>query len=767
LVLSNSHLNITINSANESLTLTAGLSAGGKNVTVTSPLQGTFWDVAGNTAIPGGTLTVQNAPVTGIGTLALNYVNMHIAGVSVEAQAVTGGSSFLFLEGGSLVRPGSGTNPSVDVLKFDLSGGSTYTALTGTTVRTSVLSSADSSGVFTLDGGTLAINPMNGTGFIGYDYNGSGALPLAAFYLGAHGGTIDCGNQWIGIGASMQDAPGVTGGPLTVTNGGALSDGVSGFFTGGTFIRGGSCVYSGVTDSLGTGTIDVSEGASLAYSAGGVVSNELVFHGPGKSTGAYTALFLDWNSGSIEFSGQITLNDGPGTPGDPLTFTDMGNYAGPPIITLSGKITGPGGLLYGLALEPNWFYNGVLQMTGKDSNDYAGATWVVGEILALGKDNTLGSGVNTAVAVPNDLVLDPSLNGLRTWTASAAALLADNQTTTNTVVHFNSPSYAARSQWTNFALNGHATTVRGLVTLNPDGLNGVDNLSIAHNLGVSAIPDPTGPGTLTITTQDGDNFVYAGYIRDHTHDWAGMPTIPPLAIVKDGPGTQTFVTNTTLGTIDTVLGQNADLSNIYGWGPYAMFHYTGGTTVKGGTLDISGAQYFTWAPHIASYTRPDGTTVPEVTEYHSPMSVEGGTLALGAIFEQNFSSVALKSGSITGSVTLTSQTDFDMQAGSASVGLAGAVRLMKTTAGTVTLTGPLTYTGDTIVNAGTLNVTNLTASPHVYVATGATLNATSIVADTLTIGGPQLASAAAVPEPSTLLLLALAGLGALPAWRRK
>jgi autotransporter-associated beta strand protein len=88
--------------------------------------------------------------------------------------------------------------------------------------------------------------------------------------------------------------------------------------------------------------------------------------------------------------------------------------------------------------------------------------------------------------------------------------------------------------------------------------------------------------------------------------------------------------------------------------------------------------------------------------------------------------------------------------------------------GELTLTGLSTRTGDTIVDAGILNVTPGidTPSAFVYVATGATLNSPSIVADTLTIGGPQIGAAAAVPEPGTLVLLALAVLAlAGMAWR--
>jgi autotransporter-associated beta strand protein len=93
--------------------------------------------------------------------------------------------------------------------------------------------------------------------------------------------------------------------------------------------------------------------------------------------------------------------------------------------------------------------------------------------------------------------------------------------------------------------------------------------------------------------------------------------------------------------------------------------------------------------------------------------------------------------------------------------------ITKTGLGTLTLSGVNTYGGDTNVDQGTLTFTTALNTPNatVNVATGATLNATSIVADTLNIG--DVGQANAVPEPSTFVLLALAGVGILAAWLRR
>jgi autotransporter-associated beta strand protein len=89
--------------------------------------------------------------------------------------------------------------------------------------------------------------------------------------------------------------------------------------------------------------------------------------------------------------------------------------------------------------------------------------------------------------------------------------------------------------------------------------------------------------------------------------------------------------------------------------------------------------------------------------------------------------------------------------------------------GQLTLSGTLSYTGDTTVAQGTLNLTTALDTPDatVTVLDGTTLSAVSIVADTLVIGGTlPTPNVAAVPEPGTAVLLIAVAAGLLAVIRR-
>jgi autotransporter-associated beta strand protein len=93
--------------------------------------------------------------------------------------------------------------------------------------------------------------------------------------------------------------------------------------------------------------------------------------------------------------------------------------------------------------------------------------------------------------------------------------------------------------------------------------------------------------------------------------------------------------------------------------------------------------------------------------------------------------------------------------------------LTKNGEGELLLSGLMAYDGDTTVNAGTLTVGSLIHSPNVTVH--GTLNAASLVCDTLTIGVPPAnLLAVPVPEPSVFAMLGILGvcLGGF-VWRKR
>jgi autotransporter-associated beta strand protein len=132
--------------------------------------------------------------------------------------------------------------------------------------------------------------------------------------------------------------------------------------------------------------------------------------------------------------------------------------------------------------------------------------------------------------------------------------------------------------------------------------------------------------------------------------------------------------------------------------------------------------------------------------------VNGGILDIG-VHNESVGGVSLQNGSILGTGTMTSTSDYDLQSGTVSANLSGTVGLAKTTPGTVVLSGFNTYTGPTNVNAGILSLVggsaiadtgvvnidqtgtlNLLANETIDSLQGVTGSLVSLNANTLTMG---------------------------------
>jgi len=231
-------------------------------------------------------------------------------------------------------------------------------------------------------------------------------------------------------------------------------------------------------------------------------------------------------------------------------------------------------------------------------------------------------------------------------------------------------------------------------------------------------------------------------------------------------------------------------------GGSAYLGFTGGTGAAQAQQDISNFTYsssFTAGPYTNNLVVNAGifgnvnvlgsTAQPTVTMGNLTLGA-GSTLAVapesGTVANGNY-------GLILGAATLSGAADFSVANNGTGTGtltitgaLSGGTTLTKDGAGTLTLLGPVSYSGATTINAGrisldngrTTTLTTITGGASSWLAVGNTnsatvLNAKSINVDTLTIGGGFFAATAAVPEPGTLVLLALAGLALAGACLRR
>ena len=210
----------------------------------------------------------------------------------------------------------------------------------------------------------------------------------------------------------------------------------------------------------------------------------------------------------------------------------------------------------------------------------------------------------------------------------------------------------------------------------------------------------------------------------------------------------------------------------------------GGLTKNGtGTLILSAANTFTGNTHISAGTLKLSNA--NALQY-STLNYTAGVLA----FDNGVVTHAFTLGGLSGSKAITLKDTANNpvalsvgnngQSTTYSGAIDGGGSLTKIGSGALTLTGALSYTGNTTVSGGVLTVSNIDtpAATVSVLGAGSTLNATSIVADTLNIsssGGtngvvPALASQNVniVPEPCALalLLLGLLSLGAVQ-WLRR
>ena len=467
-------------------------------LTFNAPLGGSRLDLNGHTQTLSGISGDANAVIEGL----LNNTGLN----TDSTLTVNNASDCTFLGTIRNSLQGSGTG-KVNLVKsgagsLTLGGMNTYTGSTtisgGTLQVTGSLGST--SAVSVGAGGTLYLNNPNGfTGSTG-PISGSGMVQI---YQGAHSCSMGTGGKTLLTGFA---------GTVSIASGAA-------------------CLTS--ANGLGSGAVNVGSGASyaVATSATTTLSTPITLNGLGGTADGVVrpALYGDGSGGVYTLTGNITL----------AATSDVGNSINNGMLTLSGQISGPGGLVVENSTPALTNLAGSITIAGAAGNTYGGNTTINRGVVYLQK-------TGGAVAIPGNLTISSGGNGSPSWN-TYLILKASDQIAPTAVVNFTE----VRGCYSYLELLGNNQTLAGL----------------SDNLGRGIIENCEQESGInnncTLTIDNSTDCTYSGHIRNGDLA-ANAASTGLLALVKNGPGKLTLT----------------------GW---YCGDYTGGLTVNAGTLDYSGA----------------------------------------------------------------------------------------------------------------------------------------------------------------------------------
>ncbi|WET38901.1 autotransporter-associated beta strand repeat-containing protein [Citrobacter enshiensis] len=618
-------------------------------------------------AINGSAITLVNSPVDG------STPELRVGDGSDASKTMTATINAILQGATSVTKTDLGT--------LVLTGANTYTG--GTRINGGVLQVSGNTnlgataGTLSFDGGTLATT--------------AGFTTARVTTLNANGGTLDTAS---GTTLAMSGAIGGSG-ALSKTNTGTLILTGTNAYTGGTAING--------------GIVQVSGDANL-----GAASGPLSFDGGTLAT-----------TGSFSTARTTTLNTGGG-----ILDTAAGTA-----LTMSGVVSGSGALT-----KTN---TGTLTLT--NSNTWSGGTTISGGTLQLGNGGTGGS-------ITGNVTNNGALAFNRSDTATFAGVISGsgvvNQTGTGKTVLSGSNSYSGGttiSSGTLVAQNGAALGTSAVTNNATLQLDFATDGTLANVLNGSGTLNKTGSGTATLTgtgSSEGAVAVSGGTLafgQSGAFNAASLNvasgaaiTVSPISnIVLSGAYTQAAGA-TFNGVADTqaktaVTAATASLNgtlNITGFGiaapasasgiagtQYTVIHTTNGITGDFSTVNLNGAASAVDYLRLAGRVSGNDYNVGYGLSWLEGQAYGTGSFTLAGAADTFNVDVALG----------------NQAAGTYTSGWDGKT-LTKAGLGTLTLSAVNTYTGDTLVNGGTLKagIANAFAqSANVAVASGATLDLNS------------------------------------------
>ena len=558
-----------------------------------------------------------------------------------------------------------------------------------------------------------------------FSYGGGIAGQISLVKLGSNMLTLTGNNSYSGNTAinggvlAMSNAPNSTPGSILINAGGALS--VSG-------------PYNTVSGWLNSGLISQSSAGALALTG---LSNETV------TMGSYSNLSLGAVPAGATYSGSLTPANN--------TYRLGGGGA----LTVSTALTGSNSLVV----------NGNVNLTG--NNSYSGSTTINAGMLAMSStpNNTANSiliNAGGALSASGPYTAGGWLNSGLINTSSSGALALPGSSTDNESINFG--SYGGLSLG---AAPGGAT------------------FSGSINQGNNGVLLGGGGGPLTLTTAFGNDTVtiVGGLVIFTANDTSNNPTYVNAgtleATTPSALPTQWFgSTNGILVASGAVLAVQAKTTHApNGWASSdinTLFNNSPGLTqfAPGSSfgIDVVSSDTFTqngnfpYGSGVSLVKLGGGTLLLSNTTYAATTTISAGTLQLGDGSSNN-GSLDGGAGPGTGRIVDNAALVFaNPSAQTYSGNINGSGSLIKTSNGTLLLTGDNTYSGGTFVDEGMLEVMASDAIPYgsgLTVGSGGTVvfsdppeAGATMVARSLPAASP--AGAAAVPEPGTLALLGVA-----------
>ena len=720
----------TVSSGTLKVTNSTGSATGSGNVSLGAAATLTGAGIiTGGTVTTGATSIITPGTVTagsaGSGILTLGSNLTLTAGTAINYGLVQGTATANYISTGTLTLPGSGTvvldlyapntiTPFAAAGTYDLfqyttlAGGALSTAFSfGTSITGFTPSFATLGGFVQLTltatgvSGTWTNNGGIGTGNWNDSLNWSGGIPSlagsSAIFGAAAPGTVTLDASKTVGGISFNNATGfniVGGNTLTLDNnaGGvavtvvtgshsiqtavAFNDNVTVTPAGGTQLS----ISGNITQASGSSSLTMSGAGTLvlsgsnSYTGGTSVSNGVLNFNSLSALGTGTTLSLGGTStnGTLKYAG--------GNTADISTLTVTINAGGGTIDTngndvVFGNLIGNGGA-GGLTKA------GAGKLTLAAGNTYSGPNVLSVGTLTISADTSLGVAPGAAVA-------NLTLAAGTTLQAAGAFTLVANR---------------------GVVMSG------GTATIDTNG----NNVTIAGNISGSGLFKKISTGNLTLTGANSGTATGGITIDDGTVFINGIGNLPGGTITLNGTagisngtnavnfnnvvvnGTNALTktgTNNILGLGTTTGSGTVTLSNSY------VTDLTGNLTAFTGTIKIVGA-----GPRLNGTTGGTNLTLDLQGSGASVRSLTGGVITIGQLLGTG-GGLYGGGGGFTGAVTYSigsktvAAVPVDSNfAGVIQNGASPNVSLTKTGNSVLTLSGANTYTGTTIINAGTVDV---------------------------------------------------------------